>query len=162
MTELCLRYQVLPRDLDAVRRIVTSTGYFSAAEAEVAVELVDEHLQNGPSSGYLFIFADDPDGRTLGYACFGPVPCTVRTFDLYWIAVQDGHRGLGLGRILLAEVEQRLLGAGAGKLIAETSSREQYTTTRKFYVTCGFKEEARIRDYYAPGEDVLYFTKIIG
>ena len=53
-------------------------------------------------------------------------------------------------------------GAGGGKLIAETSSREQYAPTQAFYRSCGFIEEARIRDYYSPGEDILYFTKPLG
>ena len=162
MRDLNFRHHVLPRDIDAVHGIVVSTGFFSAAEANVAVELVETHLERGEASGYLFVFAEDREGNTLGYGCFGPVPCTSRTFDLYWIVVHDAHRGAGLGRAILAEVEGRLARAGGGKLIAETSSRLQYLPTRRFYTCCGFVEEARIRDYYAPGEDVLYFTKSIG
>lgn len=162
MPEWYFRDQVLIRDRQGVRGIVASSGFFSAEEIDVAEELVAEHLQKGPASGYLFVFADDPSGRTPGYACYGPVPCTARTFDLYWIAVRDEARGLGLGRALLTEVENRLRGGGGGKLIAETSSREQYAPTQGFYRACGFTEEARIRDYYAPGEDILYFTKTLG
>lgn len=65
-------------------------------------------------------------------------------------------RGLGLGRALMRRLN-RLRATGGGKLIAETSSREQYAPTQGFYRSCGFFEEARIRDYYAPGETMLYF-----
>ena len=161
MSELTFREHVMERDADDVRDIVASTGFFSDEEADVAVELVREHLHKGPASGYLFVFAE-ADGRTVGYACYGPVPCTLNTFDLYWIAVRRDARGQGLGRALLGQVEERLRGPGRAKLVAETSSRPQYAPTRDFYLACGFEEEARIRDYYAPGEDVLYFTKSLG
>jgi ribosomal protein S18 acetylase RimI-like enzyme len=162
MAEWVFRGRVLEEDRRGVREVVASTGFFSAAEIDVAEELVDERLRKGEASGYLFVFAEDAAGRVMGYSCYGPVPCTLRSFDLYWIAVRDEARGLGLGRAVLAEVEARLRASGGGKLIAETSSRDQYAPTRAFYLACGFTEEARIRDYYAPGEDVLYFTKTLG
>ena len=161
MPDLTFREHVRECDADDVRDIVASTGFFSDEETGVAVELVREHLLKGPASGYLFVFAE-MDGRTVGYACYGPVPCTLNTFDLYWIAVRRDARGQGLGRALLGQVEERLRGPGRAKLVAETSSRPQYAPTRDFYLACGFEEEARIRDYYAPGEDVLYFTKSLG
>jgi ribosomal protein S18 acetylase RimI-like enzyme len=162
MPEWIFRDRVAQTDAEDVRDIVASTGFFSAEEVDVAEELVREHLQKGPASGYLFVFADDGKGAVCGYACYGPVPCTARTFDLYWIAVRADARGRGLGRALVAEVERRITESGKGKLIAETSSRAQYAPTQGFYRSCGFIEEARIRDYYAPGEDILYFTKRLG
>lgn len=149
-------------DCLAVREIVTSTGFFSGPEVDVAEELVMERLAKGQESGYFFVFADAPDKGAVGYACYGPTPCTARTFDLYWIAVHEVMRGRGLGKTLLAQVEDRLRAMGGGKLIAETSSRSQYEPTQKFYRACGFDQEARIKDYYAPGEDILYFTKNVG
>jgi len=162
VSEIVFRDTLLPGDCLAVREIVTSTGFFSGPEVDVAEELVRERLAKGELSGYFFVFAGSPHGSVLGYACYGPTPCTARTFDLYWVAVHEAMRGRGLGRALLAEVEGLLREKGGGKLIAETSSREQYAPTRRFYQSCGFGQEARIRDYYAPGEDILYFTKDIG
>lgn len=162
MSEILFRDRVQEEDRLAVREIVTSTGFFSAAEVDVAEELVAEHLAKGDESGYLFVFAGSQPGQSLGYACYGPTPCTASTFDLYWVAVHESMRGKGLGKLLLAEVEDRLKSLGGGKLIAETSSRAQYAPTQRFYLSCGFQLEARIGDYYAPGEDILYFTKNIG
>ena len=162
MSEILFRDRVRDQDRLAVREIVTSTAFFSGAEVDVAEELVAEHLAKGEGSGYFFVFAESPQGQVLGYACFGPTPCTACTFDLYWVAVRESMRGQGLGKLLLCEVEDRLKSMGGGKLIAETSSREQYAPTHRFYLSCGFAQEARIGDYYAPGEDILYFTKKIG
>lgn len=161
MAEWRFRARVAPSDREKVREIVASTGYFSAAEIDVAVELVGERLAKGEASGYHFVFAEDRSGRMAGYACHGPAPCTGSSHDLYWIAVRPELRGLGLGRALLAAVESRLRAAGGGKLIAETSSRPQYAPTRAFYLACGFILEARIADYYAPGEDIHYYTKTV-
>ncbi len=159
MDEVRFRDEVTGADMAAVRGIVGSSGFFSAEEIDVAEELVRENLTRGLASGYFFVLADDRCGQTLGYACYGPVPCTAGTFDLYWIAVRQEARKTGLGRALLAQVEARVSSRGGRKLIAETSSRPQYEPTRAFYLACGFQEEARIREYYAPGEDILYFTK---
>ena len=100
-----LREQAGPEDLSAVRRITESSGFFSAAEIEVAVELIQARLSQGALSGYHFLFADasEPVDRTIGYSCFGPIPCTVASFDLYWIVVHDTWRRIGLGTLLLAE-----------------------------------------------------------
>ncbi len=156
------RDQILETDCQAVRDIVASSGFFSAEEIDVAEELVRENLRTGEASGYRFVLAEDGWGQVLGYACHGPTPCTLRTHDLYWIAVREGVRGRGLGRALIRRVEDRLRAEGGGKLIAETSSRAQYAPTRAFYARAGFTAEARIRDYYALGEDIVYFTKQVG
>ncbi len=76
-----IREEVLETDRRAVREIVESTGFFSASEADVAVELVDERLARGPVCGYHFVFAER-DGEVLGYACFGRsrVRCTVSIY----------------------------------------------------------------------------------
>jgi hypothetical protein len=72
------RYEVTPADREAVRRIVASTGFFNPAEVEIAVELVDERLAEGPASGYHFVFAER-DGQTHGYACYGHISGTATT-----------------------------------------------------------------------------------
>ena len=94
------RYELCPEDRQRVRQIVESTGFFSAAEVDVAVELVDERLAKGEASGYYFVFAE-VDGRTVGYSCYGPIPATATSYELYWIAVDHDCQGRKFGRIPL-------------------------------------------------------------
>jgi GNAT superfamily N-acetyltransferase len=148
-------------DVEAVRRIVSSTGFFYGHEVAVAVELVEERLSKGEASGYWFIFADDAAGRTVGYACYGPVPCTVGSYDLYWIAVEEGQRGGGVGRRLMAEVELRTGAAGGRRIYIETSSRPLYAPTRGFYERCGYVEEARLAEFYGEGDDKIVYSKAL-
>src|SRR5262245_35300817 len=108
-----LRAGVKPEDRIAVRRLVASTGFFSGPEEEIAVELVDDALSKGQTaSGYHFIFADEA-GEPVGYICFGPIAGTQASHDLYWIVVDAGRRGGGIGRSLEQACVERARALGA-------------------------------------------------
>ncbi len=165
-----IRGSVQPTDSAAVRGIVASTGFFHDFEVDVAVELVQERLSRGLASEYHFLFAD-LNAHPIGYACFGPIPCTQGSFDLYWIAVHAAHQGSGLGRRLMVEAERTMLvgvpGADgrplppARRVYIETSSQPRYAPTWRFYERCGYTIEARLKDYYAAGDDKLIYAKAL-
>jgi ribosomal protein S18 acetylase RimI-like enzyme len=159
-TPWSFRYDATPADRDAVRRIVESTGFFNPDEAAVAVELVDERLARGPASGYQFVFAER-DAQVRGYTCYGHVAGTAASFDLYWIAVDAPARRGGLGRLLLAESERLIREAGGQRVYIETSNRSQYVSTRGFYERCGYRLEAVLKDFYAPGDDKAIYVKAL-
>lgn len=150
----------VPRDADrdAIRRLADSTGFFRPDEVDVAVELVDTRLKNGPSSGYEFLFAES-DGQTIGYACYGPIGCTLGSYDLFWIVVDKAAQGRGLGRGLVQEVEQRVQVAGGRRIYVETSNRPQYLPTREFYLRCGYAIDAVLKDFYDDGDDKMVLVK---
>ncbi len=70
----------------------------------------------GEESGYHFIFVEI-NNETVGYACFGPIPATKYSYDLYWIAVDERERGNGLGKILMSEIENAISKLGGKKSI---------------------------------------------
>ena len=154
------REEPVPSDAESVRDIVLSSGFFSAEEKEIAVELVRERLQKGLSSGYFFLFAEE-QGRVTGYACFGPIPGTRDGYDLYWIAVMDEMRGLGTGKGILARAERKIRDSGGRRIYIETSSRERYRPTRAFYHKSGYVREAVLKDFYAPGDDKIIYVKTV-
>jgi ribosomal protein S18 acetylase RimI-like enzyme len=155
-----LRCDVRPDDCRAVRVLVESTQYFRADEVDIAVELVEERLARGAASGYEFLFFEI--GTTLaGYACYGPIPCTTASFDLYWIAVDPRHQGTGIGRALVAAVQDRVIAQGGERLYIDTSGREKYAPTRAFYERNGFSCEARLTDFYAPDDDRVIYVKML-
>jgi ribosomal protein S18 acetylase RimI-like enzyme len=137
---------------------VASSEFFSAEEVGVAVELVEERLARGEASGYHFLFAEY-DGVPVGYTCFGPIPCTAGSFDLYWIAVHNDLRGSGIGRGLLSESLRIMDWLGGVRVYVETSSRPQYGPTRTFYERSGFKKEAVLEDFYGRGDHKVIYTK---
>ena len=152
------RAEPCPADVVAVRALVAATGFFSPEEIAVAAELVEERLAEGPASGYEFRFADEP-GRLAGYSCFGRIPLTAASYDLYWIVVAPSTQRRGVGRRLLAATEAAVAALGGQRLFAETSSRALYAPTRDFYLGCGYREAARFDDFYAPGDGKVVFEK---
>jgi ribosomal protein S18 acetylase RimI-like enzyme len=148
------------RDSEAVRKLVERTGFFHPDEVDIAVELVDEHLVRGSASGYFFVFADQGDAL-IGYACYGAIACTRSSFDLYWIAVDPVFQKNGLGRALISAAEALISEAGGQRVYIDTSGRQQYAPTRAFYERCGYKCEARLEDFYAPGDDRVVYTKAL-
>jgi ribosomal protein S18 acetylase RimI-like enzyme len=153
---VAFRRQVLPQDALLVRRIVESTGFFTPEEADVAQELVDEHLMHGAACGYHFVFATEDDDMA-GYACYGPTPATEGTYDLYWIAVAPHRQHSGLGRALLAEVVHDVRLTGGRLLFAETSGIRKYAPTRRFYERAGFSAEAVLKAFYRAGDDKIIY-----
>lgn len=159
--EATLRENVVPGDVEAVRALVAATEFFSEEEVAIAADLVRERLEKGPASGYEFILADR-DGRLEGYSCYGPVPCSTVSWDLYWIAVAPSTQGSGLGRRILALTEQRITEAGGSACYAETSGKAQYRSTRAFYERTGYDTAAVFEDFYAPGDAKHVFVKRLG
>lgn len=121
-------------------------------------ELWNEYLGKGEASGYTFLIYRDGD-QVLGYACFGPHPLTQGTFDLYWIAVDPAARQRGIGRALLSRVETEIRALAGRLLLIETSGTPDYAAARGFYTACGYDQEAVIRHFYAPGDDLFIFGK---
>jgi len=148
------------RDVAALRRLVASTGVFYPEERKIALELLTERLRVGRRSGYSFVFAER-GGRLVGYCAWGKVPLTRASYDLYWIAVAPVAQGQGLGRELMKRVERAVGRRGGGGLYIETSSRRVYERTRRFYREAGYREAARLRGFYAGGDDKVMFRKVI-
>lgn len=155
-----LRELPLSDDVEDVRRLVRATGMFSATEVVIAGNLVVEALQKGEESGYRFLFAT-LSKRLVGYSCYGAIPATASSFDLYWLAVSADHQRRGLGRRLLAQTEIRVLEARGRRLYVETSCRAQYAPTREFYQSVGFVLAATLEDFYAPGDHKAIYVKIL-
>ncbi len=153
------RDHVIPSDLDAVRRIVESTGFFTDEEIEVAVDLADAGLSGGSISDYLFIMCEDFSGKVLGYTCYGRIPCTVASYDLYWIAVSKDCQGSGIGKELLSRTEEKIRKKNGRNIYIETSSRDLYKSTQGFYLHAGYQKEATLKDYYSPGDSKIIYVK---
>ncbi|MBN1930668.1 MAG: GNAT family N-acetyltransferase [Desulfobacterales bacterium] len=153
-------YEPLSEDRQNVRRLVEATGFFYPDEVDVAEELVEERLEKGDKSGYFFVLVRRC-GRLIGYGAYGPIPCTVSSYDLYWIAVDPDFQGHGLGRRILDEIERLIRLSGGTRVYVETSSRPRYASTRKFYQSCGYRIESTLENFYAKGDGKVTFGKVL-
>jgi ribosomal protein S18 acetylase RimI-like enzyme len=81
------------------------------------------------------------------------------TYDLYWIASDPKVRGQGVGAALVSAMEGDLRRKKGRLIRVETSAMEAYGPTRGFYKSMKYSEEARFRDFYKTGEDLIILSK---
>jgi hypothetical protein len=62
----------------------------------------------------------------------------------------------------LARVESEVQARGGRLLLIETSDTSAYASARRLYETSGYCLEAVVHDFYAPGDNLLIFTKNLG
>jgi len=146
-------------DRAAVAGIISRTGSFNEAEIACALELVDIYLSDPRQKDYCVLVAENGDGGVGAYACWGPTPMTAGTYDIYWIATDPSRQGRGLGRALVSHIERSALASHGRLILIETSSKDSYAATVEFYRRLGYREEARIRDFYEIGDDRFVFVK---
>lgn len=158
MNDFIYRRQIQHSDIGAIADIVKSSGFFSAEEIDIALELAEEKLTQPHDSSYQFLFAEK-ENRVAGYTCYGLIPATHASYDIYWIAVFKDMRGHGLGKLLMTETEQLIQISGGKRIYAETSSRDQYKPTHKFYENCGFIQEAYLKNFYSEGDSKIIYSK---
>ncbi len=147
-----------PEDRQTVLSFLAETGFFRPDEIDIAREVLDSALVEGPK-GHYQSFVASVSHEVAGWICFGPTPCTIGSFDIYWIGVASAWQGRGIGRALTAFAERAISERGGRLLIVETSSREKYLPTRRFYEALDYLEAAQIPEFYGPGDHKVIFTK---
>lgn len=145
-------------DRRRIEEITRAVLVFRDDEVPVALEVFDGAV--GGSPDYIALGAT-VDERLVGWICWGPTPCTLGTYDLYWMAVDPTMQGSGIGAALLREMEGRLAGS-ARLIVVETAGRPDYRPTRAFYEARGYRKAAIIPDFYAPGDDQVVYVKALG
>ncbi|MCX8057576.1 MAG: GNAT family N-acetyltransferase [Ignavibacteria bacterium] len=147
-------------DREQLKEILFNTQNFSIEEKEVGLELIDIALNNPNQKDYYFKVAEENE-RVLGYYCIGHRALTDGVFDLYWIVVSPDARGLGIGTKLIEDAEEFVKSKNGRLILAETSSRDDYASTREFYKKNNYKEVAIIKDFYRVGDSLIIFGKYI-
>jgi ribosomal protein S18 acetylase RimI-like enzyme len=150
-------------DLPSLEAILRANRpLFSERECAVAIDMARASLAAvAEDDPYHFVVAEHRGG-VVGYACFGTVPLTQGTYDLYWIVVHpDAQRG-GIGKTLMMHCEAEIAHQGGRLVVAETSSRAAYAGTRRFYEEAmGYEPAARIADFYTLGDDKIVYVKYL-
>ncbi len=146
-----------PADRRRIEDITRAVRVFRDDEIPVALEVFDAAAAGSPD--YVALGAV-LDGQLVGWICWGPTPCTLGTYDLYWMAVDPRAQSAGVGTALVREMEGRLAGS-ARLIVVETAGRPDYRPTRAFYEARGYRRAAVIPDFYAPGDDQVVYLKTL-
>lgn len=147
------------RDKDDVLGLVRATGFFTEAEIGVAEELVDIYLGRPEQKDYAVVVVENEGAEVAGYMTWGPTPLAEDAYDLYWMAVAPAEQGKGRGKALVRWLEAEVARRNGRVIVIETSSQPKYSGTRQFYIDLGYKEVARVPDFYRAGDDRIIYAK---
>ena len=148
---------IAPSDTDGVIDLAEKLGIFDADGLDHIKETLANYYSG--NSKDLWYVADDNGLEGVLYCV--PEPMTSGTWNVLMLLVNPDHQGQGYGRALMNYIEQTLVERGERLLIVETSSLDDFESARGFYSKCGYHEEARIRDFYAEGDDKIVFSKAL-
>lgn len=140
-------------DLPALIAVIDATGLFPGAMLN---DMAAAYLARADADELWCVF---DDGAVSGLAYAAPERMADGTWNLLLIAADPRRQRTGIGSALIAAVEQQLGARGVRLLLVETSGLTEFDATRRFYRQRGYREEARIRDFYQAGEDKIVFVK---
>lgn len=150
---------ITPDDASTVTALAVASGLFPADAAPFLNTMMTDYFDGKHDEGHVCVIIEET--TPLGVAYYEPARATDRTWYLTMIAVRNEVQGHGHGAALMQYIEHSLQAQGQRVLLVETSGLPEFAQTRKFYVKCGYDEEARVRDYYAAGEDMVVFRKVL-
>lgn len=141
-------------DLPDLQEVVDGTELF---QSEMLPAMVGSFL-SGDESRDLWLTCE-VDGKAVGFCYAVPEDLTDGTWNMLALAVLPLLQGKGHGAALVAQPETTLKGREQRVLIVDTSGEATFAPTREFYRKNGYAEEARIRDFWAAGDDKIVFWK---
>ncbi len=146
------------KDRVKVLSILRETNFFRPVELKIAEEVFDDAVLKGPDGDYQS-FVVEENNRIIGWVCFGPTPCTVGTFDIYWLVVAAQKQRRGVGASLVRHSTNLIKACNGRMIVVETSGSTRYLPTRQFYKKMGYRKAGQIKDFYAPGDDKIIYVK---
>ena len=147
------------KDAQDVADLAVDSRLFTADDAGIVTTMMADYFGSNSDQNHLCVI--DEDDELLAVAYYQAAPATDRTWYLTMIAVRPSRQGQGHGATLLRHVEDDLRARGQRMLLVQTSGLPTFRRARAFYERCGYEQEARARDYYESGDDMILFRKAL-
>jgi ribosomal protein S18 acetylase RimI-like enzyme len=142
-------------DMPHLSHIINQTDLFPS---ELLPDMIASFLAN-PNDGNDRWLTCELNGSVVGF-CFAVLEkLTIGTWNMLALAVAPTHQGQGVGSQIIKELESILKQINQRLLIVESSSLPEFLKTCQFYEKNGFIREAKIRDFWALGNDKIVFWK---
>lgn len=142
-------------DLAGLTAVLDGTGLFPS---EMLPDMLAPFLAGETEAFWLTCHFED---EAVGLCYTVPEELADGTWNMLALAVRPDLQGRGLGAAFVATAEQHLKEKGQRIVIVETSGTNDFALTRTFYAQNGYEEEARIRDFWAEGDDKVIFRKAL-
>ena len=143
-------------DIPALQRVLQETELFPP---EMMPEMLSGFFSDAEPSDIWLTCLDSE--RPVGFCYAAPEALAEGTWNMLALAVLPAAQGKGCGGAIVTHLEEVLRARGQRILIADTSGTESFAGTRAFYARQGYEEEARIREFWAPGDDKVTFRKAL-
>ena len=140
-------------DIPALKDVLDDTGLFPS---DMLSDMLAPALAGETEAFWLTC---RHGGKAVGFCYTVPEELADGTWNMLALAVHPERQGNGLGAALVRAAEQHLRDKGERILIVDTSGSNDFALARKFYAQNGYEEEARIRDFWAEGDDKVIFRK---
>ncbi len=157
-----LRFEAKPSDAETIRQIVSATGFFRHDEVDIAVELVEERLSKGESSGYYFVFAEIDWRRRRIRLLSVPFRARLAVSICTGSPSTRNFKAMALDNRSCKPPKTQIREFGGRHIYIDTSGRPQYAPTRAFYKRCGYEIAATLTDFYSEGDDKVVWRKRLG
>jgi ribosomal protein S18 acetylase RimI-like enzyme len=143
-------------DIPALQRIAEDTGLFPP---EMLPQLIAPFLSSD-AEGVAWLTAEF-GGEVIGLCYAVAEQLADRVWNMLALGVLSSNQSVGVGSELVRRLEFDLQASGQRILIVDTSGSDAFAKTRAFYKMAGYAEEARIRDFWAEGDDKVVFWKAL-
>jgi GNAT superfamily N-acetyltransferase len=90
---------LIPADRGRIEEITRAVRVFRDDEVPIALEVFDAAVAGSPDYTAVGAMLEE---RLAGWICWGPTPCTLGTYDLYWMAVDPAVHDVGIGTALIS------------------------------------------------------------
>lgn len=141
-------------DIAALQLVVGATDLFPSdlLPAMMAPYFAD------PDSDDVWLACED-EGTAIGFCYAVAEQLAEGAWNMRALGVLPSKQGGGRGSAIVTALETLLRKRGQRVLIVDTSGTDAFARTRAFYRQNGYAEEARIRDFWARGDDKVVFWK---
>ncbi|MEO1336731.1 MAG: GNAT family N-acetyltransferase [Myxococcota bacterium] len=144
-------------DIEAMVRLAIEADMFPEEASDFLRGNAQRWFDEDRQPGRWVVVARDQQVDAVAF--YEPRDATDRVWYLTMIVVSPSLQGTGVGRRLLNHVEHELREADQRLLLIETSGTPEYESSRAFYARGGYREVARVPDYFADGDDMVLFHK---
>lgn len=141
-------------DIPALQAVLDQTELFPS---ELLPDMIGGFLKDSEPEDLWLTCVDQ--GTPIGLCYAKPEMLAEGTWNMLAIAVHPDHQQKGAGAALAHHLEIALKHNNQRILIVDTSGSDAFDNTRAFYTKNGYTQEARLRDYWAPGDDKVTFLK---
>ena len=141
------------RDLAGISAVIEATELFPT---DLLAEMIDGYL-TGETDDIWYV--SETEGAITAFGFCEPERMTEGTWNLLALGVMPSHQGTGIGGAMMGYIEDMLRKDGQRVLLVETMSIPEFEPVQRFYLKCGYTEEARIREFYEAGADKIVYWK---